>query len=275
MKGSTLYEEIALAAEGLLGVARRPGRGPNAGMLAVELEERFRYAAFAPKDYAARSEELDTLFQGVADLRPVSLMYPGPSGSFEQLTVHPYALLLYKESIFALARDLVRDEVRAFELEYIRAARTLDDERFELPSSFRVEEYLQGQFGLWRSSGETTNAVIDFDARIAAQVTTRTFHPSQRVEPLPNGGARMHLALGDVSEFTAWALGFGPLAVVREPAALRNQVASALESALENYRASTEAATSKAVASKPATPKAAATEAGSKSRKKTIRRGNG
>jgi len=236
LKGSTLYEEIALASSGLLGIARRPGRGPNAGLVAAELEDRFRYVAFAPKDYGERSEDLDTLFQAVADLQPVSLMYPAQSGAYERFTVHPYALLLYKESIFTLALDPRTSDVRTLELDFVRGSRMVDDQRFELPEGFRVDDYLQGQFGLWRSRGEPTEAVIDFDARISAQITARTFHPSQRVELLPDGSARVRFALGDVSEFAAWAIGFGPLAVVREPASLREQVAESLEAALARYR---------------------------------------
>ena len=67
MRGSTVYEEIALASESLLGIARRPGRGPNGGLRGADLEQRFRYVSFAPKDYSERGEDLDNLFQAVAD----------------------------------------------------------------------------------------------------------------------------------------------------------------------------------------------------------------
>ncbi|HZO16459.1 MAG TPA: WYL domain-containing protein, partial [Polyangiaceae bacterium] len=58
MRGSTLYEEIDLAVQTLLGVARRPGRGPNSGVADAQLEQRFRYLPFAPKDYSHKSEDL-------------------------------------------------------------------------------------------------------------------------------------------------------------------------------------------------------------------------
>lgn len=239
MRGSTVYEEIALASETLLGVARRPGRGPNAGLRGADLEQRFRYVAFAPKDYSERSEDLDNLFQAVADLRPASMLYPSASGAFERVTVHPYALLLYKESIYALGRDVATGTVRTFELDFVRDTRLLEQPAFELPEDFSVDDYAQGQFGLWRTEREPVPAVVDFDGATAGQVTARRYHPSQRTEPLPDGGVRVHLSLGNSSELASWVLGFGPHAFVQEPAELRLQVEELLVAALTRYRPKT------------------------------------
>lgn len=235
MRGSTVYEEIDLAAESLLGVARRPGRGPNAGMLGTDLEARFRYVAFAPKDYSARTEDLDNLFQAVADLRPVSLRYPSLSGALERVEFHPYALLLYKESIYALGLDPWRQVIRTLELDFVRDTQLQEDMRFEIPEDFAVEDYLQGQFGIWKAHGREEHVVIDFDSRVAPQVASRTFHASQRLDPLADGNVRLTMTLGDVSEVASWVLGFGPLAVVREPTDLRDEVARSLEATLARY----------------------------------------
>src|SRR5262249_27261710 len=71
MRGSTLFAETEMATERLLAIANRPGRGPNAGLADARLEDRFLYLPVAPKDYSAKTEELDDLFQAVADLRPL------------------------------------------------------------------------------------------------------------------------------------------------------------------------------------------------------------
>ena len=75
MKGSTLFDEIEMATQRLLALAQRPGRGPNAGLADARLEERFLYLPVAPKDYTGKTEELDDLFQAVADLRPLKCRY--------------------------------------------------------------------------------------------------------------------------------------------------------------------------------------------------------
>jgi len=236
MRGSTIYEEIDLVGQDLLGVARRPGRGPNAGIVGERLEQRFLYLPFAPKDYAPQAEELDNLFQSVANLSPFRCRYPRPSdGVLEAILVHPYALLLYKDAIWCIGRHVGMGEITTFALDAMRDSQCLDDERFELPADFSVADYAQGQFGLWRSGDECHRVVIDFHPGVAEHIRTRHVHPSQRNEPRDDGSVRVTLELGDLTEVAAWVLGFGSLAQVVEPASLRAQVRGELERALARY----------------------------------------
>ncbi|MFO0553381.1 MAG: transcriptional regulator [Polyangiaceae bacterium] len=237
MRGSTLYAEIDIACDKLLAVARRPGRGPNAGVADARLEDRFLYLPFAPKDYAQRTEELDDLFQAVADLRPLTCRYiRARDGREEKITLHPYALVLYKDAIYCVARHTDKGDVRTFLLDRMRDTECAINERFELPENFNVEDYFQGQFGIWHG-GEPQRVVVDFDARVREYVETRRIHPSQSIEPLPDGGARLTMTIGDLTEVTTWVLGFGETARVVEPPELARKVITELENALARYAA--------------------------------------
>ncbi len=236
MFGSTLYEEIDLAAQTLLAVARRPGRGPNAGVHGGDLEERFRYVPFAPKDYGSHVEDLDAIFEAVAELRPLSLRYPADDdGELVRRTVHPLALVLYKDAIYCIAKDPRTQRVTALALDSVRSARTLEEESFEIPEDFVLEDYVQGQFGLWRTEGAVHEVVVELDATVADNVLTRTVHPTQRVEPV-DGGVRLTFEIGDLTEVVTWILGFGSLARVLAPTELSDRVQRELERALERYR---------------------------------------
>jgi len=236
MRGSTIYEEIDLVGQDLLGVARRPGRGPNAGIVGERLEQRFLYLPFAPKDYSRQAEELDNLFQSVANLSPLRCRYPRPAdGVLESMVIHPYALLLYKDAIWSIGLHRDSDEIRTFALDAMRDSQCLDDDHFELPDDFSVGDYAQGQFGLWRQGEYGHRVVIDFHASVAEHIQTRQVHATQRNEPREDGGVRVTLELGDLTEVAAWVLGFGSLAQVVEPASLREQVRGELERALGRY----------------------------------------
>lgn len=236
MRGSTLYEEIDLAAERLLGVARRPGRGPNAGVVDARLEDRFLYLPFAPKDYAARTEELDDLFQAVADLRPLHCRYQRAKDSREdRITIHPYAMVLYKDAIYCVGLHVGRGEIRTFLLDRMRDTECAATERFDLPDDFSVDDYFQGQFGIFRG-GEPKRVVIDFDARVAEFVRTRRVHPSQDLAPLPGGGVRLTMEIGDLTEVSTWILGFGETAQVIEPPDLVERIKNELKGALARYK---------------------------------------
>ena len=237
MKGSTLYEEIDLAAQRLLGVARRPGRGPNAGVADARLEERFLYLPFAPKDYASRTEELDDLFQAVADLRPLTCRYRrAKDGREEKIVIHPYAMVLYKDAIYCVGLHVARDEIRTFLLDRMRDTECAVSERFALPPGFSIDEHFQGQFGIWRG-GEPRRVVIDFDPRVAEFVRTRNVHPSQEIVALSSGGVRLSITIGDLTEVATWILGFGETATVIEPPDLVERVKKELQGALARYGA--------------------------------------
>jgi predicted DNA-binding transcriptional regulator YafY len=235
LRGSTLYEEIDLAAQHLVGIARRPGRGPNAGVADAKLEERFVYLPFAPKDYSSRSEALDDLFQAVADLRPLSCRCPRPADAkLERLVIHPYAMVLYKDAVYCIGRDTGRDVVRTFPLDQLHDTACSTSERFTLPSDFRIDQYWQGQFGIWRG-GEPTEVVVDFEPAVADYLRTRKVHPSQRIEPLRGGGVRLRLCLGELTEVATWVLGFGAMAKVQQPPELAKRVHAELEAACRRY----------------------------------------
>src|SRR6185369_7121341 len=165
MRGSALFEEIDLAVGKLLAFAQRPGRGPNAGLADARLEDRFLYLPFAPKDYAEKTDELDDLFQAVSDLRPLSIVYRSAGKEQEErITIHPYALVLHRDSIYCVGRHVEKGEVRTFLLDRMRDTQAAATERFELPDDFDIDDYFQGEFGIWKSK-ERYKVVIDFDAR--------------------------------------------------------------------------------------------------------------
>jgi predicted DNA-binding transcriptional regulator YafY len=235
MRGSALYDEIDLAIKNLTTLASRPGRGPNAGVADARLEERFLHLPFAPKDYSAKTEELDVLYQSVADLRPMTCQYRDAQGQQSAVTLHPYAMVMYKDAIYAVGKHLESGEIRTYALDRMQDAEFSTTERFELPADFNVDAWFQGQFGIWRGK-DKVRVVIDFAPRVAEYVRSRRVHPSQRLTQLRGGGVRLTMQVADTTEVTSWVLGFGETARVVEPEALRSRVIEELKGALALYR---------------------------------------
>jgi predicted DNA-binding transcriptional regulator YafY len=243
MKGSTLFAEIEMATERLLALAQRPGRGPNAGLAEAKLEHRFLYLPVAPKDYSTKTEELDDLFQAVADLRPLKCRYRSggregdelnKAAAEETIVIHPYAMVLYKDAIYCVGLHTGKGEIRTFLLDRMRDTESSALERFELPPDFRVDDYFQGGFGIWRGR-DKIKVVIDFDASVAELVRTRRVHESQKLATLPDGTVRLTMIVGNLTELSSWVLGWGKRARVVEPEALANEVRLELSQALSKY----------------------------------------
>lgn len=235
MRGSTLFEEIDLATQRLVSIARRPGRGPNAGVADARLEDRFLYLPFSPKDYRQKTEELDDLFQAVADLRPLRCKYKSlRDGTEERITIHPYALVLYRDAIYCVGVHVQKNEIRTFVLDRMRDTDLSSTERFDLPPDFKVDDYFQGQFGIWRGTA-SYKVVIEFDAKVAEFVRSRRVHVTQKLSNMPDGGVRLSMAVGDLTEVISWVLGFGQTAKIIEPPELLDKVKAELRGALAHY----------------------------------------
>jgi len=236
MRGSTLFEEIDLATNKLLAFAQRPGRGPNAGLADARLEQRFLYLPHAPKNYAQKTEELDDLFQAVSDLRPLSLLYRSATRAEEErITLHPYALVLHRDSIYCVGYHVGREEIRTFVLDRMRDTQCAVTERFELPADFAVDTYFQGEFGIWRDA-TPHKVVIEFDAYAADYVRMRTVHASQKLQSIAGGGLRLSMTVGNLLPVVSWVLEWGGRARVVEPPELIERVKAELESALTHYK---------------------------------------
>lgn len=235
MEGSALYEEIDMATKKLLAFSRRPGRGPNSGRADARLEERFLYLPFAPKNYQEKTEELDDLFQAVADLRPLSLFYRSTGKKKdERITILPYAMVLHRDSIYCVGHHVQKDEIRTFVLDRMRDTRIAYSESFELPQDFDVEEYFHGELGIFKST-QQHRVVVEFDAQGAEYVRMRKVHASQELTNIPGGGVRLSMTVGNLHQVTSWVLEWGARARVTSPPELVERVQGELRAALESY----------------------------------------
>lgn len=235
LAGSTLYEEIDMATNKLLSFSRRPGRGPNAGRADARLEDRFLYLPFAPKDYSQKTEELDDLFQAVADLRPLALRYRSSGKTRdERIKIHPYAMVLHRDSIYCVGLHTEKEEVRTFVLDRMRDTQIAYTEHFDLPDDFSVDEYFHGELGVFKSTAQH-DVVIDFDARGAEYVRMRRVHSTQKLSPIAGGGLRLSMTVGNLNQLTSWVLEWGARAKVVGPPELVERVRSELEAALGKY----------------------------------------
>ena len=236
LRGSALFDEIDLAITKLLAFAQRPGRGPNAGLADARLEDRFLYLPYAPKNYRAKTEELDDLFQAVSDLRPLSMAYrSAEKNTEERITIHPYAMVWHRDAIYCVGYHLQRDEIRTFVLDRMRDTECAYRDRFELPATFNVDDYFQGEFGIWKSDCRH-KVVIDFDAQAAPYVRMRRVHASQKLASLVGGGLRLTMTVGNLNPIVSWILEWGARAKVVEPEELRQRVKQELREALASYQ---------------------------------------
>ncbi len=258
IRGSALFDEIDVALRQVEQVAHRPAvrtalRGEAASD--ARLEARFAYVPPSPRAYANRGEDVDELFQAVADLRVLRFRYR--EGAVDagrdskeardarearergaRITAHPHALVLHGGAIVCVAHDVDRAAARAFLFDRMTDLEASTGERFELPADFELGDWLQGDFGVARAS-RTMKLLVEFEPRAADGVRARRVHPSQRLALAADGRVRASLSLPESAEVLArarsWLLGFGAAVRVIEPRELADDIALELRRAADRY----------------------------------------
>lgn len=134
---------------------------------------------------------------------------------------------------YAIGFCHLRGALRTFALSRMRAV-VLTDRRYEMSPDFNAATYFSESLGV-DASGTPTEVVLEFDAQEARYISERTWHASQRIEPLPGGGLRLHLAVRVGAELVSWIMSSGPHVRVVTPPALAADVARLHREAAARY----------------------------------------
>ena len=115
-----------------------------------------------------------------------------------------------------------KEGIITFKLDRIEKAELLE-EGFEIPEGLNLEKQLGSAWGvIW---GDETEVRLRFSSQVARRVKESVWHPTQRIEELPDGSVLLTLRIGSTLEITPWIRGWGPDVEVLEPRPLREQFA--------------------------------------------------
>jgi predicted DNA-binding transcriptional regulator YafY len=178
------------------------------------------------------AEHLATLLEASAEQRVCTMRYfSASSGATKQYLVHPYRLAHAHGALYLLAFVPHYREVRTFAVERIQKL-TAQDARFTIQAELPAEAFAHS---LGVNRGKPEKIVVRFAPRIAAYVRERTWHKSQRLEDLPDGGVRVTLTVTVDPPLRTWILGFGAFAKVESPSWLAEEILEQLSDARDAY----------------------------------------
>jgi len=173
------------------------------------------------------------LLEATLHLRQASITYHSQSSDrTKTYLVHPYRLAHAQGGLYLLAYVPEYHEVRTFALERILEASLLE-ERFT-PIEELPDESFPHSLGVY--SGTPEPVAIEFQAAVADFVGSRTWHPSQRTEPIGGGAVRMTLDVCVDRSLQSWILSFGPFARVLSPEHFAQTIAAQIAAAAAQYR---------------------------------------
>jgi predicted DNA-binding transcriptional regulator YafY len=195
----------------------------------IQVKAAPRKKATAPK----HDEFVARLIEAATDRRVTKVLYFSVHSNREKdYELHPYNLAYADGGLYLTAYVPEYRQVRVFAVERVRRVTVL--ERGFTPVEDLTTEAFGHSLGVNRG-GKPERIVVEFSPRVAAYVGERTWHPSQHIETLPDGGARLTLKVCRDWALRTWVLGWGAHARVVSPSALAEEILEQLEEARDGY----------------------------------------
>ena len=180
----------------------------------------------------AYEEHIGKLIEASVEQRVASMRYFSASrGLAKDYVIHPYRLVHAHGGLYLLAWVPEYCEIRTFAVERIQKL-SLDTERFAIQAELAPEAFAHS---LGVNRGKPIRVVVSFKARVATYVRERTWHTSQVLTDLADGGVRLTLHVSADAALRTWILGFGAFAKVESPSWLAEEILEQLDGAREAY----------------------------------------
>ncbi len=157
-------------------------------------------------------------------------------GEVNERRVRPYAVFPHGRAWYLAAYCELRQAVLVFKVDRIQEA-VLTEDRYTVPESFGLEDYMGSAWGIIRDEEATAEDVsLRFDAKAGRWVAEEYWHRTQEIEMLEDGGIRFRVSVPPTPELTRWVLSYGRHVQVEAPDRLRGAVLAEAEATVSSMQ---------------------------------------
>jgi predicted DNA-binding transcriptional regulator YafY len=227
ISGGCLGEEISSIVEKITNVLNKHSARINGMDGAVS----FQSVGYSP----APEKVFKSILEGCLRRREMTFKYYSPASNETNVrTVCPYHLFNYMGTWHLVAYCHLRRHMRDFALSRISDVE-MQEETFDMPSHFNVEEYFRSSFGLYKGGGKR-EVSIRFNPQKANWVKGQIWHRNQKVKELEDGSMELSIEVAGFSEIMREVLKYGDGVEVVRPKDLRELVIQEAENILRTYK---------------------------------------
>lgn len=203
--------------------------GPHNGN---EVGKRIRLLRMAGR--SASGEHFQTVAGALLNRQRLNIRYHNRNDDSEsQREVSPQRLTHYRDNWYLDAWCHLRNELRTFAIERLRAATTLDKPARNIAEK-NLDAHYASSYGIFAGKPKHTACLL-FSPQRARWVAEEQWHPQQQSRTLADGRHELRLPYSDPRELLMDILKHGAEVEVMEPESLREMVQKQLRDALKKY----------------------------------------
>ena len=195
------------------------------------------------KSYDGKEDVIDVVQSGSVNRKLVRYRYADARGRVLSGYIAPFRMAMYRHGLYVVGAklkapddDVATAPLGVFAIERFAEAEYERAHTFQIPEQSRVREVLEGAFGPHLPDRDGPHdVVVEFGAAKAQLVSSREWHPSQRVTESSDGAVRVGFRVPSLAPIVSWVLEWGPHARAIAPSALVERVTNELQQALVQY----------------------------------------
>ena len=197
-----------------------------------DIEKRIR--VFQPERRGAPAEHFGVVATAVLKRARLWIRHYNRKDDREtEREISPQRLVHYRGNWYVDGYCHVREALRSFAVDALRAAELRDTRATEIPAA-ELDEHLGSGYGIF-AGREVQWAVLRFTPEAARWVAAQSWHPKQRARFEAGGSYVLEIPYANDRELLMEILKYGPDLEVLAPASLRSRVAEQLKQAASRY----------------------------------------
>jgi predicted DNA-binding transcriptional regulator YafY len=197
-----------------------------------DIEKRIR--VFQPERRSAPTEHFGVVATAVLKRSRLWIRHYNRKEDREtEREISPQRLVHYRDNWYVDGYCHVREALRSFAVDAIRAAELRDARAREIPAA-ELDEHLGSGYGIF-AGRDVQWAVLRFTPEAARWVAAQRWHPNQRVRFEDGGHYVLEIPYAHERELVMEILKFGQDVEVLAPESLRASVSAALKAAAARY----------------------------------------
>ena len=197
-----------------------------------DIEKRLR--VFQPERRSATSNLFPSIAKAVLTRQRLWIRHYNRKDDREtEREISPQRLVHYKDNWYVDAYCHLREDLRSFAIDAIRAAELRDTRAREIPAA-ELDEHLGSGYGIFAGK-KVQWATLRFTPEAARWVSAQSWHPKQRARFEKDGSYVLELPYAEDRELLMEIMKYGADVEVLAPDALRLRVAETLKEAGKRY----------------------------------------
>lgn len=188
-------------------------------------------------DYAAMIEPkvFETIFSALQNRMTLEFDYrPLQKTTFMHRKIDPYHAVCQKGNWYVIGYCHDKGNVRIFSFSRISAPKKTRA-RFEIPSTFKPEDFFDKELGIWLSDKNVMQVELLVSKEIGTYALDRYWNSTQKTEQLKDGSVRVTFQTTQIREVLRWVLGQGSTVRVINPPELVEMVRTEISAVSKIY----------------------------------------